>query len=303
MKRLFRCLMSLPILAFQTACYTMAHVQLIPVSEGKARTFPGDVDHVAAAARKALVADELHLAKEERTTEGRWILLAQKYPSLNDYGSIVRILIEPDTGSRSLVRVVTRLRAPLNITGVRDFSPSFFEQLDRTLVVAPPGALTLAPGTAIRARFADGRVTQGILRASSADSIALGHDSISPPTSFALTSVSGVDRALNLTERRRATQRAMMLGTVFGTVAGGALGAIMPVKSGCGSTTNCLDLSGIEQAANMLAGSVVGGLLGLAIGHSVGNDATGWVPVPLAARVSVTSGEAGGAAVRFRAAF
>ena len=137
------------------------------------------------------------------------------------------------------------------------------------------GALPFARGTPIRLLLSDGKLIQGPLRGSTADTIEITSGAgryIVVPTS----SVGALDYQLDAKGRRNRLITGFAVGGAVGGILGATIGAAVQQKSDCTPGSLCDSLDDLDRLANaatgLLIGGAVGGILGGVIGHQSGKQ-------------------------------
>lgn len=146
-------------------------------------------------------------------------------------------------------------------------------------------ALPFAPGTAIRIRTADGRVSHGPLISVSRDTVRFGAPNATRAMRVSGDAIVSVDYKLQPRERRYRVVGAVAVGMLTGALAGAAIGMNWPVNSGCPrDDLLCMPANGIHRAnhglVGMLSGYVGGGILGGVLGHRSANSWKPYASVP-----------------------
>lgn len=171
---------------------------------------------------------------------------------------------------------------------------------------APPPAAattTLPGGSEVRLFTRSGVIWRGVVRHGEPGRLTLavqraqGARSEGDSTrAFPLDSLHRLERRLTENERRRRFRLSLGVGILAGFVGGALVGAAMPAEEpacelGAGM---CFDFSGLDRAANVTGGFLIGGAVGALFGAMHGQSAANaWREVPLPVRVAVVPGGRG----------
>lgn len=138
MKHLAACILLLSV----TACASIGGLRTEPADMGVTREFQAASTTLAPLVRDILITTGFRIndfteIEDPRVASGSslqsWMVLGRRKSSTWSYGELVRVVITPQDAQTSLVQVITRRRAALNLTAKGDYSDEIFQQLEATL--------------------------------------------------------------------------------------------------------------------------------------------------------------------------
>jgi len=114
-------------------CATTGGIRSQPLSAGTARTFSGDFDPILKAARESVVESGLLIEDVTKMSETSWLIIGKKDASAFSWGELVRVSVEQQSPSVTIVRVLTQRKVATNVSAKGDYAQSILSNMELKL--------------------------------------------------------------------------------------------------------------------------------------------------------------------------
>jgi len=112
------------------ACASVGGMRSAPLTEGVPRTFAAGHTTVLNASREAVVEAGLAIDEVRQVNDRTWMIIAKKGASGFTWGELVRVVVQEESPSETMVRVYTQRRMATNVTAKGDYSDTIFQIID-----------------------------------------------------------------------------------------------------------------------------------------------------------------------------
>lgn len=93
-----------------------------PLDAGTSGSFAAPLNRVVSATREAVVQAGFQIDDVSHPSDSTWVVIGKRGAGFYSYGELVRAVVQPTTGGRAVVRIITKRRLATDITAKGDYS-------------------------------------------------------------------------------------------------------------------------------------------------------------------------------------
>jgi hypothetical protein len=114
-------------------CASASGIQTVPLADGNARIFSGNIGAVLKAAHESVLGAGFKIEEEKKVDDSTWMIVSTKGYDIASVGQIIRVVVHRETANESSVRVVTQRKMAMQLMARRNYSDTIFAGITTNL--------------------------------------------------------------------------------------------------------------------------------------------------------------------------
>lgn len=114
-------------------CTSVSQLSEKPTTAGVSRTFHAGFNQVLKAARESIIEAGLMIESTSEINADTYAIIGRRPTNAWSWGEMVRVVVEKQPSSQTIVRVVTERKVKTNITARGDYSQSILSNIELKL--------------------------------------------------------------------------------------------------------------------------------------------------------------------------